>query len=333
MSLTPQSIINERRSSQRQVAEACGKEDLWKASQMVEKYAPITRARTFSYPFNSKGPKLFVKFIASEDRELLESEKRNHEFAFSTLQKLGTQQPASQQLKLFVCVPEIFYDFEYRERYFLVMEFVPGITLNEALETDTDVLGRAGAEVLAKLDKSNLYRYIATGIRLLSANAKVPSGAKPGPVEGGIIRHPFFKDSTARIPYKNVDMLEKHLNKILCRMHRRKIAPTITLERELEFYYSDLSGSNFIFSVAAGHIILYIIDFEEAGFLPHSFQSFALECLDRPASARVAVNILPLIKHNKDNLAIMASMSSFLQGCVSYFALPLDGYPETENVR
>lgn len=104
-------------------------------------------------------------------------------------------------------------------------------------------------------------------------------------------------------------------------MPRRKDIPaqTITLERELEFYYSDLNGSNFIFSGADGHIILYIIDFEEAGFLPHSFQSFALECMDRPASTRVAVNIRPLIKHDKANLAIMETLSGFLECCVSEF--------------
>lgn len=214
MSLTPQSIIDERRSSQRKVAAACGQDGIWKASQMVSPFAQRTRAKMFSYPLNSNSPKFFVKFIAKQGRKVLETEKHNQEFAFSTLHKLGTQQPASKQSKLLVCVPEIFDDFEYLGRYFLVMEFVPGITLNEALEPGADVLGRAGAEVVAELDKSNLYRYIATGIRLMSANAKVPSQAKPGPVEGGIIRHPFFKESRAVIPYRNVEMLEKHLNKV-----------------------------------------------------------------------------------------------------------------------
>ncbi|KUI63012.1 hypothetical protein VP1G_10137 [Cytospora mali] len=333
MSLTPQSIINERRSSQRKAAEAYGQDDIWKASQIVATFPPLTKAKTFSYPLNSKSPQLFIKFIASYGREALESEKRNQEFAFSTL--LGTQQPASQQVRLIVCVPEVFYDFEDRGRYFVVMEFVPGITLNEALVPGADVLGRAGAEVVAELDKSNLYQYIATGIHLLSANAKVPPGAKPGPVGGGIIRHPFFKDSQARVPYRDVEMLEKHINKIIDHMYYYNdpsTTPTITLERELEFYYSDLNGSNFIFLGADGHIILYIIDFEEAGFLPHGFRCLAVERADRLASMRVAANILPFIEHEKGNLTMMSSVSGFLEGAVSYFALPLDGYPETEDV-
>ncbi|KUI71841.1 hypothetical protein VM1G_07437 [Cytospora mali] len=266
MSLTPQAIINERRSSQRKAAEAYGQDDIWKVSQIVATFPPLTKAKTFSYPLNSKSPRPFIKFIVSYGREALESEKRNQEFAFSTL--LGTQQPASQQLKLIACVPEVFYDFEDRGRYFVVMGYVPGITLNEALEPGADVLGRAGAE---------------------------------------IIDHMYYYNDLSN-------------------------TPTITLERELAFYYSDLNGSNFIFSGADGHIILYIIDFEEAGFLPHSFRSLAVERADRLASMRVAANILPFIEHKKGNLAMMSSVSGFLEGAVSYFALPLDGYPETEDV-
>lgn len=45
------------------------------------------------------------------------------------------------------------------------------------------------------------------------------------------------------------------------------------LERELCFYYTDLYPGNFIFTDTGN---LCVIDFDEAGFLPASFMSYAL---------------------------------------------------------
>lgn len=87
---------------------------------------------------------------------------------------------------------------------------------------------------------------------------------------------------------------------------------SLTLERELEFYHSDLYGGNFMFTSIGDYTILYIIDFEEAGFLPHSFTSFALHTVVRPTSIAVAEQISPLIKHNTDNLQVMNLLASFL---------------------
>lgn len=53
----------------------------------------------------------------------------------------------------------------------------------------------------------------------------------------------------------------------------RKNAPTVRLERDLHFVFSDLYEGNFMFT-ASGDI--YIIDFEQANFLPLSFMTYAL---------------------------------------------------------
>lgn len=54
---------------------------------------------------------------------------------------------------------------------------------------------------------------------------------------------------------------------------RDKTAPTVRLERNLCFYYSDFFPGNFIFTDAGD---LCLIDFDQAGFLPLSFMSYAL---------------------------------------------------------
>ncbi|ROV95915.1 hypothetical protein VSDG_05148 [Cytospora chrysosperma] len=278
---TPQSIIDDRRSSQRKAALACGQEEIFTAMQSQE--ITLWRAtKVFTYPPDSKDPSFLVKYSKDYTRWLLESEMRNQKFAFDALRERGPQQFPG----LLVCVPEIFKDFEYRGYYFLVMEFVPGRTLVEVGKEERNALAAAAAGAGAG-DRAEsqlvkrLYRCVAEGIRLLSV--KAPPGTKPGPVGGGRIRHPFFKDSESRIPYRDMKMLETHLNKVL-RMRTRgdPNPPTISLDRELEFYYADLYGGNFIFTNVANHTVLYILDFDEAGFLPHSFMSFMLHSDIRP---------------------------------------------------
>lgn len=212
MPLSPQSIIHDRRSSQRKAAWACGQEDIWNALQThtgtLGRFERSKLCQVFPYPLGSNDPKFLVKCIASDDKQLLQAEKRNQKFASSTLCGQGLQ-PASQEQNLIVCVPEVFRDFEYRDFYFLVMEFVPGRLLRRILSDRVDTQRRAGVR---HQDDSSLYRYIAEGIRLL--RVKAPSGASPGPVGGGIIRHPLFQDSQATISYRDVKMLETHLNKV-----------------------------------------------------------------------------------------------------------------------
>lgn len=116
---------------------------------------------------------------------------------------------------------------------------------------------------------------------------------------------------------------EKNIERFCCQVIRHRTrrspepAPTMTLERELRFYYSDLSGGNFIFTTAAGHTVLYIIDFDEAGFLPSSFMTFVLHSSIRSTSVPIAQNIVDLIKLNDRNLLAMRNVSYFLSTSVN----------------
>ena len=193
--------MEDRRSRQRQAALACKEVDIWSASQ-TQARPDWGVAKCFVYPLDSKVPDFLVKFTRSPSKWLLEPEGRNQQFAFNALRT--QQQPAAQQ-GLIVCVPELFRAFEYRGCYFLVMEFVPGKTLGQILKED-DHKGEG------QVGHSILYKHIAEGIRLLSA--KAPPGSKPGPVGGGIIRHPFFNDFEAATPYRDIKMLEAHLNNV-----------------------------------------------------------------------------------------------------------------------
>lgn len=205
---TPQTVVYDRRASQRQAALACSEDEIWSVAQTQKRpgAALLCAPLAFAYPPSNKDPKFFVKCAEIGGSSLLEAEKRNHEFAYETLHRLGPQQPASEQWSLLVCVPEIYRAFGYRGFYFLVMEFISGRTLNELLNV------RAGDGAGSQADESTLYRYIAEGIRLLSV--KAPPGAKPGPVGGGIIRHPLFKGFEAAVPYRDVEMMEAHFNKV-----------------------------------------------------------------------------------------------------------------------
>jgi hypothetical protein len=70
----------------------------------------------------------------------------------------------------------------------------------------------------------------------------------------------------------------------------------------LTFYYSDIHDSNFLIN-KAGQI--YVIDFQEAGFLPESFMSFVLHGarLDHPLAVSIS-NKITLRKSN--NLQAMS---------------------------
>lgn len=77
---------------------------------------------------------------------------------------------------------------------------------------------------------------------------------------------------------------------------RNKTAPTVYLERDLRFYYSDFFPGNFIFTATSD---LYLIDFDQAGFLPPSFMSYAL-AESRWAPGLWIKDILRLPEHNLD---------------------------------
>lgn len=123
---------------------------------------------------------------------------------------------------------------------------------------------------------------------------------------------------------------------------RDKAAPTVSLEKDLCFYYSDLFPGNFMFT-AAGN--LYVIDFDQAGFLPLSFMSFAL-AESRWSPGLWIKDILRLPEHNLDAMknifywfAIGVSWLGELAShfcpisLVANFTFGLKGHPSPERRR
>ncbi|KAH6675918.1 hypothetical protein B0J14DRAFT_538581 [Halenospora varia] len=142
------------------------------------------------------------------------------------------------------------------------MEYVNGRTLKELLE-----------EGMSHDQLQYYYNQIAKAIKLF-ISMKVPDGATPGPVGGGTIKHPLFKDIRASIEYASFDDLQQHVNNVGLQQYSIRITLTVDLLGEhICFCFSDLYEGNFIFTDKD----LYILDFEHAGFLPVNFMTYAFD--------------------------------------------------------
>lgn len=179
-------------SSKRQLALSWSEEDIISVFKQTPEFKPNGCAVT-GFVFPPKQPVAHVKFGLIPD---LMAELRNHEYAFKALRDMPPNQTRG------ILIPEIYRTFENGKRFFIVMEYVPGKTLAQLVEE----LGWASQQTT----RSNS---IARAIRLLMS-IKPPPGQKPGPVGGGRIRHPLFKDDTSYCEYSSVDELEAHLNKV-----------------------------------------------------------------------------------------------------------------------
>lgn len=163
------------------------------------------------------------------------------------------------------------------------MEYVEGTTLRELMVN------------WGSFQRNSEYYYsrVESALRLL-LSFPVPQDATSGPCGGGLIRHPLFKDYLAPIQYGSVDELEGHLNTVSSSLpvgssgylFRKQVAnfrnpssssavklPTVKLERELHFVFSELYEGNVIFTTT-GEVC--VIDFEQANSLPLSFMTHAM---------------------------------------------------------
>ncbi|KAL2278619.1 hypothetical protein FJTKL_14338 [Diaporthe vaccinii] len=271
--MDPTQNAGEQASSKRQLVSS------WREDEILSvfKQTPKCKANGNSvtgFVFPVKHPIVYVKFCFPPARGM--AEVKNHDYAFRALKAM----PPNQTQGIFI--PEIYRTFQNDDRVFIVMDYIDGKTLRQLQEQqDWDS------------KKETFINDIARAIQLLMS-IQPPPGQKPGPVGGGHIRHPLFKDDSAFGEYSSVEELEKHLNKVST--IRDKAAPTVSLEKDLCFYYSDLFPGNFMFT-AAGN--LYVIDFDQAGFLPLSFMSFAL-AESRWSPGLWIKDILRLPEHNLD---------------------------------
>lgn len=182
------------RSVQRRAALAWSEEEI----ESTWKHTPMLKPNGFSvtgFPYPADAPSAYVKFGFPVEWTL--AEVRNQTFVYDALQKLP---PEARQG---IHVPEVYRIMEIGHRLFIIMEYVPGRTLSKITE-DEQYWETCREEVINK---------ICQGMKLL-ISLPVPEDAKPGPVGGGIIRHPIFKDFEAAIEYDSIEMLERHLNKV-----------------------------------------------------------------------------------------------------------------------
>ena len=100
-----------------------------------------------------------------------------------------------------VRVPQVYRAFRDEERGYIVMEYIPGVTVMDYLKgapEEEATIVKAVANVLA---------------RMFAIPA--PPDQKPSPVDGrGRVHHPFFRDWTAPVEYPSVLSLQCHLNAV-----------------------------------------------------------------------------------------------------------------------
>ncbi|ROV92461.1 hypothetical protein VSDG_06670 [Cytospora chrysosperma] len=237
--------------SRRQLALSWPEDEIISVYKQTPVFKPNGNSVTgFVFPPAPEEPVAHVKFSYLPEAM---AEVKNQVYAYNALKAMPPDTTKG------ILIPEIYRTFESDGRFFIVMEYIPGMTLKQVQEQHDWESRRV-----------TIIDSIARAIKLLMS-IPVPPGQKPGPVGGGRIRHPLFKDDVSFGEYSSVDELEKHLNKVSTL--RFKDSPTVRLERDLCFYYSDLYDGNFILTDTGD---LCIIDFDQAGFLPLSFMSFAL---------------------------------------------------------
>ncbi|KPM43177.1 hypothetical protein AK830_g3308 [Neonectria ditissima] len=255
----------------------------------------------FAYP--PEKPVIFVKF-GGNFMKGRDAEARTQVWAYEALQKV----PPSDRRG--IKIPQV-YRIVYSETgTFILMEYVPGQTFLNLMQNGKHILDAKEDEYLAMIERA---------LRIF-LSFPVPQDVSPGPYGGGLIRHPLFKEYCSTIEYQTVDLLEKHMNKIATWFS--KDAQTLNFERDLHFVFSDMYEGNFMFTDEGD---LYVIDFEQANFLPLSFMTYAM--VQRHYLCQLGDRLgLP-----EENLEIMRRVCSLLVMSVPSLGLPIDAPNPRKN--
>lgn len=176
---------DEKTASKWQLALSWRDEDIISVFRQTPALKPDGNALTgFSFP-SQQQPDAHVKFGVPY---ILKPELRNHEYVYGALRDMPADQTRG------IHIPEVYRTLESGDYFFIVMEHVPGKTLEQLLDQE-------GWES----QKDALTHSIAI---------PVPAGQKPGPVGGGQTRHSLFKDDISFLAYSSIEELEQHLNKV-----------------------------------------------------------------------------------------------------------------------
>lgn len=192
-------------SSKRQIALSWNEDEIISVYKQTPQVKPNNCAVT-GFVFPPEHPVAYVKsgYLPESMQEV-----KNHEYAFKALKAMPPGQTRG------ILIPEIYRTFERDHMIYIVMEYVPGSTLAQ-IQEQQDWESR----------ERTVIHSIARAFELLRS-IPVPPGQKPGPVSGGLIRHPLFKDDTSSCEYPTVYELEEHLNKV--RNHKCHTPPPFTL--------------------------------------------------------------------------------------------------------
>ncbi|KAK1772097.1 hypothetical protein QBC33DRAFT_564600 [Phialemonium atrogriseum] len=190
---------------------------------------------------------VFVKF--GHSHEQAEGDMQRLAFDWLNLERRRTQ--------CNIYVPEVYKIFTRDGVTFIVMEFIEGSRV-------WDFAKWFEAQYWED-HKSKYYDLIVEGIQLLR---RMP-------------------DDEAPIEYRTVGELQDHLNKVAkFAYHNNPHPPTVNLEKELVFCYTDFDDENFMFTTSAhGRLRLYIVDFELASFLPIDFFAYTVLVPTSPAGS------------------------------------------------
>ena len=265
------------REAQRVFALALSEEEVVAA---VEKQPEATAAgfAITGLVFPPETPLVYIKYGAPV---LKAAEARTQQWAFDALQQVS---PADRQG---IHIPEVYRVITTDGFGYIIMEFVRGKSVRDFMTEEH------WPSFYSK--REDYYGKIEKGLKLL-LSLPAPQDVHPGPCGGGLIMHPLFKDYCASTEYDSVDTLEKHpKGTYIATTHHTPFTAfiplsnstveqvvelisgrtrTLHLERELKFVFSDLYEGNFMFTDYGAE--LYIVDFEQANFLPISFMSCAL---------------------------------------------------------
>lgn len=179
--------------SKRQLALSWRDEDIISAWTQKPQLKPDGSAVTgFAFP-----PHQPIAYIKAGLPDIFQPELRNHKYVLEALRNISEDQ------KRGIYIPEVYRILQSGDWFYIIMEYVPGKTLQQLTDREDWCEARQKA----------LTNSIAGAIRLLMS-IPVPTEQTPGPVGGGQIRHSLFKDDTSSLTYSSVDELEKHLNDV-----------------------------------------------------------------------------------------------------------------------
>jgi len=150
----------------------------------------------FVYPPDQ--PIFWVKF-GNRSQEAMFAETRTQQFALDNLEKIPKEEREG------IHIPRIFRILKEQQRIFVVMELVNGKRLDD--------IGQSIENFYESEISDPYFDKITRALRLF-LSFPVPPDTKPGPCGWGGIRHVFFKDQQAPVPYISVDELEEHVNNV-----------------------------------------------------------------------------------------------------------------------